>query len=316
MSNKNNKEILDIYFPNGRSIYNTPKNIRQRYNNHNRKRDFERIYNHFSTSHGIAFFSTKLEKHYITLNKAVFQFLAPIKKGDDIEDVPEDNLIDILKIKVYLPIHSTIYKYAIHHMNKDCPSLSEKIDKLDKELNNHNLKINDLDNLIRNVITNSFIKKTNTPIISYNSKYDIDEENAREAALKSWKHIYEKMNQPQQPNIIKYFEKELQNIGDHIKKSESEQNELLIHDLLIGKGSNTNEIDNIYGIFENDILKDKEIIQKLSDIIKNRFTLNEGIKEIEELSFHISNDINNDAYDTIAECCPTFRKLLWKLFTK
>lgn len=108
----------------------------------------------------------------------------------------------------------------------------------------------------------------------------------------------------------------MKKIDEHIKRylnktsSEEQQNELWIKSRQIGKGENKNEVDNIEHIFKNNVLKNKLVLQKLSDIVENKFLLYGYIKEIQVYSSYISNDIVKEVYTTTAKCCPTVWKSL------
>ncbi len=276
-----------------------------KYNTYDSKRDFSDIYNYFSTSHGIAFFSTRREKHYQILNDTVFRALALITSNTEFDF--RDTKTEIESI-----INSTVYRNARQHLKKDDPALIEKIDILYKELIDHNYTVDELNKIIEHVIDISFRKPISSPIPSNGSIFKIDRNIIKDLALETWKHVF------QETKELKDVQNLEQRIDEDIKRflqrNDYNQNELWIKSKQIGIGENKNEVDNIERIFKNDILKNNYIIQKLSDITRNKLSLNGHIDLIKTRVAYISNDIDKEIYTTNAKCCPTVCKSIKESF--
>ena len=268
--------------------------------------DFGNIYKYFSTSHGIAFFSTRREKHYQILNDSVFHALVLIPSN-----TMEYDFKDTQKA-LELIINSTVYKNALLHMKKDNSDLPKKITNLYEILVNHNHKVNELFELIDTVINNSFKKPSFSAVAYDNSDYDVNKDEIRKIVLDAWKYVFQNSKQL---NDIQNFEKKLDDyITSYLNRTQIQKNELWLKSRQMAKAQNENEIDDIEKAIKMDVLKNESILRKIADIAENKILVNKSVIDIQVYSSYISNDIVNEVYTTNARCCPNVWKSLRESF--
>lgn len=256
------------------------------------------IYEYFSTEYGIAFFSKRREEHYQILNYTVFRALVILDKNIDIFNVYEIQNIELI-------IFSTVYENAKRHLKKDNPRLIDEIEKLYEDIKKYNLETTDLNELIDKTMKDFFRKSQG--VISKN--YEIDHNKLKTIMLEIWNHG---LNDIKKYEDIEDFEKYIKDIQNHLDKGSNNENKIYLNNHYIGKGNNTNEINKIFEIIENDILKNNVIIQKIKSIIKNKLVIEQLFREIESACAPISNDIDKKVYSTYRRCCPNVWKVIWE----
>ncbi len=136
--------------------------------------------------------------------------------------------------------------------------------------------------------------------------YDINSSIVKDVALVLWRSVNENRI------LNENFETRLEStIESNVKNTGNKQTELVVMSSQIAKGKNEDEIYDIERRFKNDLLKNKDIIEKIVDLNNERTTLITSQCNIRSiLDDNFSQPIESGLYDTKERCCPSFWKPL------
>ena len=141
-------------------------------------------------------------------------------------------------------------------MEKDYHELSKNIDDIITIISNHNSKVDKFDKLIDDVKDISFTKPISSPL-SYNNKYEIDHDNIKNLSTSIWNTVYHRMIEGMtRPIYLQNFKSQLQSID--IIRTQNMEKELWLNNRRIGKGKDSDEIDNMERIFKNVYLNNQK----------------------------------------------------------
>lgn len=157
-------------------------------------------------------------------------------------------------------------------MKRDCPVLIERFDNLKIKISGHKSQVDVLYRLIeKNMVEyrDNYFKRPSSKLFPENDSPDYDnyqkKETVKNIATNCWKRVIQQKENPIGVQMLNEKIDEYVSMNIILRKK-SNPFELEINSrTIIAFGNNENDLYKIQGIFVSNILKNKEILQKLVD---------------------------------------------------
>jgi len=271
------------------------------------ERDFSCGDSWFSDDYGIFFFIKERRKHYNNLNNEILKPLTQLNLNKKLSY--SETLFDYAKYSIGNVKDLLLYKYALKHLSIDRPNfdLDFKLENLKQSLENHNEKVENLEKEIPQIIKNKFR-------ISYSTlrgrQYPYTESSINSILKNRFKQYYDNSTS----------DKIIDNINTYSTKETYKEKNFANGIVRIGGI----RIAEDYSLTENDgeqyieimdkLVKNESISNKLKEIKESNENLELEINEVKQEINQIVEAIDRDLYDTKANCCPTFLRVIRNYF--
>jgi hypothetical protein len=241
-----------------------------------------------------SFFSSKRRKHYRILNENVFTPLTKLQL-ENRQTSREFILDDYRYIITNLPSEtSKIYKRAIKHIQSDNVRLDTLLTELRTSFATHNDLLDKTTRAINDTITRRLTSTHSTPISSGGSLYNYDMQEVKKYLSQIWR--------PSGGSETITDTLIARNINRSVRNRDPTSAYFVFNNFSVGRGT-MDEFHNM-SIALDEISRDPEITELLSEIEDSADNLLNQITEIKGMAREIKNLIDQQEYDTkIFRCC-------------
>jgi hypothetical protein len=242
------------------------------------------------------------KEHYEKLNLYVFGFLSNLK---DLRERTDG--LNFLRFEATFPPSSVLYQDAEKHLEIDHTGLANRITSLSNDMIKHNLEVDNLLESLDNLFDQSFVKNPNA-LFDIEKMYQTEKDNIKRITIDRWRSLfYSLSNYSENRTTSQVLEED---IRKNVRIKFTNKQIIVEPGITIAYASNETEYLNFRNIFIDEVLKNHDVLEKISKLKERKLLLIKEAQSISYIAGKIVNSITTGNYKTKAECCPT----LWRLF--